>query len=136
MMGFHLNGMSSMWMFGIFFMLMVAYIISRDANSNGEDGTMWFFIVLFLPMMGLFLYLIIRSTNRSQNRINASNYDKSNFARTTPPIVEPVRTRPSTPVYDTKSKNQNLSEFHYCTNCGFQNTLDATYCKSCGTKLL
>lgn len=112
MMGPQVNDMSGMWMFGIFFMLMFVFLI---------------------------LYLIIQSTYRSPNRINTTNGNYSNSVATCPPIVEPVRTRPSTPVYDTKiakSNNQNLSEFHYCTNCGSQNTLDATFCKSCGLKLL
>ncbi|OLS24043.1 MAG: hypothetical protein HeimC2_24340 [Candidatus Heimdallarchaeota archaeon LC_2] len=109
MMDPNVNSMSGMWMFGMFFMFIFVFFI-------------W--------------YLIIQSPNRSANRINASDSNYSNSVASLPPIVEPVRTRQSTPVYEPKSKNQDLGEFQYCTTCGSQNTLDATFCKSCGTKLL
>lgn len=110
-----------------------------DPNVNGMSG-MWVFGMIFMFIfVFLILYFITQSPYGSLNGVNASTSNYSNSVATLPPLVEPVRTRQPTPIYDTKitkSNNQNLGEFHYCTNCGFQNTLESTFCKNCGTKLL
>ena len=138
-MNFNFNDLSNFWMLGILFMIILAFIVFADANSNGENGTMWFFIVLLMPMMGFFFYLIMRSINGNQSNTNPSNSNYSNSVATSPPILETVRTKQSIPEIETKkikSNNKNQSEYQFCTNCGFQNTLEASFCKSCGIKLL
>jgi hypothetical protein len=126
-------------MFGMLMMLIIAYLVSIDANSVGENGTLWFFVVFFLPMMGLFLYLVVRSINRNPGTNSSANYNYSNSVATTPPITEPTKARRVEPSYNkdlSKSYDENRNEFQFCTTCGFQNLTEASFCKSCGIKLI
>lgn len=119
-------------------MLIIAYLVSMDATANGENGTMWFFVVLFLPMMGLFAYLLVRTINNNPRRISISNSNYSNLGTTTPPMTEPVRSKRPIANYESefpKTTGQELMENQFCTSCGFKNSIHASFCKSCGVKL-
>jgi hypothetical protein len=135
MMFFNLFTMAGAMMLGLLAMIIIAYLVSMDANSNGENGTMWFLIVLFFPMMGLLIYLIIHGMNRHAGRSGSLEYH-SNVLNTTPSVPGKMKIHNSMNENRySHTKHQDLNESQYCTNCGFQNTLEASFCKSCGVKL-
>jgi hypothetical protein len=95
--------LSLYFMFIIWFLMMLTLItigvlVAKDANKYGENGLLWAIIVVIMPMMGLFLYLIFRSTWNNLNQIK--NNDKLDF------------------IYCTTCGFENNTKSLFCTNCG------------------
>jgi hypothetical protein len=44
--------------------LFVAAWVAMDAHDRGNEPLLWFLIVLFLPILGLILYLLVRDSGR------------------------------------------------------------------------
>lgn len=92
---------------GIAIWAFVVYWVYRDAESRGEDATLWAVIVAFTMMMGLFIYLVVRSSDQDQER--------------RPPVG---------------SKDHSVDEKAlFCSNCGAKNLPDAKFCSKCASLL-
>lgn len=126
-----MQGMWNYWIFGIFGLLFLAIYVANDANQYGENGMLWGIVVLFVPMMGLLLYLVVRSgwTRQVQSTTNGSTH------KTNPPRMEQVFSIDDTKETSTQSNKQN-NRSYFCTSCGVENNPNATYCNNCGSKIL
>ena len=112
--------------------IFIAFAVSQDAYSRGENGLLWGLIVLFMPMMGLFVYLIflaIRSTSASRTTL-ASQPETS--SQPVQPPQQPAQTQYITSQPPSPAPKGDVQ---YCTACGAPNALTAKFCNSCGTPL-
>jgi RNA polymerase subunit RPABC4/transcription elongation factor Spt4 len=107
--------------FGLFFLaiwIMVALWAHRDAQSRGMDGILWGLIVFFAHIIGLIIFLIVRSNHAL---LPAAPVSKPQTATPPPPAgettVPPVQ---ATPV---------------CKSCGRPVDKDHVYCAMCGQNL-
>ena len=123
MYGFH--DMYNYYIIGLFLLIGAAILVASDASKRGYNGTLWAFIVILMPMMGLFFYLIyIAISNDDNNRRRSSNHSIRNFNNYPQ----------STPNNSVPSKGNLTSIF--CTSCGKLNHDVSIYCKYCGTEII
>lgn len=121
------NSMYTMWFFVLFVLIVVAMIVAKDAANRGHNGALWALIVIFLPMMGIFLYLIFISINPT--------FDSTlNRPQTTPRYTPPVSR--NTQTYQAPAK-EYLDEYSakFCVSCGKGNIETADYCIGCGSSI-
>ncbi len=116
--------------------IFIAFAVSQDAYSRGENGLLWGLIVLFMPMMGLFVYLIflaIRSSGAS--RAVTTTVTPQAPAPTQP--AQPAQTQyiAPQPVAPQPQTTPKTGDVQYCTACGAANSLTAKFCNSCGAPL-
>lgn len=118
------QNMYDYYILGILILIAVAILVASDASKRGYNGAIWAFIVILMPMMGLFIYLIYISisdannTNMNQNL----NFGGNSFNEQTQPA--PVA----------GSSKENVKGI-YCTVCGKLNHDNAMYCKYCGNEI-
>ena len=122
MYGFH--DMYNFYILGLFLLIGAAIFVASDASKRGYNGTLWAFIVVLMPMMGLFFYLIfIAISDNDYNRIRSTNHSIGNFQDNPQP----------TPNNRFPGKG-NLTGI-FCTSCGKLNQEVSIYCKYCGTEI-
>ncbi|MFX1532730.1 MAG: PLDc N-terminal domain-containing protein [Promethearchaeota archaeon] len=92
--------------------LALAIYVANDAEKHGENGLLWGIVVFFLPLIGIILYLVVRSS----------------WQQPTPSYQKPSTSQYSGQGFD---HYQEL----YCSNCGAENTYGSHFCKSCGSPL-
>jgi hypothetical protein len=119
-------------------MIIIAIYIANDATRMGQNGMLWGALVLFMPMMGLLVYLIVRNTSftsdlqdPSQNRgINhETDYRVKSYR---PPVYQNIKQ----PKSEIEGNDPYEKSHQYCTNCGHKNKPEAIYCNSCGVRIL
>lgn len=122
---FDSNNMFSTWFVVLFVLIIIAIIVANDASRRGHNGALWAIIVIFMPMMGVFFYLIFISVNP---KIDST----LNKAQTTPSI------RQSGPGYAQTYQAPPQKEVEgvynkFCVSCGRGNIEKADYCIGCGS---
>lgn len=45
---------------GVFVLLLIAYVVYKDAQTQGMDPLLWAVVVFFIPLLGLTLYILRR----------------------------------------------------------------------------
>ena len=112
----------------IFFIVIVASLIGiwvciwiyRDAESRGENGALWVIILLVSGLIGLIIWLVVRSDKPIVNpRITASKY------RAQSPEYIPRTSKTKTPPPGKK----------FCKNCGKSIPPNSAFCPNCGIRL-
>lgn len=117
--------------------IFIAFAVSQDAYSRGENGLLWGLIVLFMPMMGLFVYLIflaIRSSSVSRTTVASQPVTSTQSVQ---PPQQPAQTQYIAPQPATTQPpaTAQKGDVQYCTACGAPNALTAKFCNSCGAPL-
>ncbi|MHA2275985.1 MAG: hypothetical protein ACXAC2_09475 [Candidatus Kariarchaeaceae archaeon] len=135
MFGFHGNMYNYLVIWIIIAFLLSIYVVN-DAAKFGENGILWGVITFIMPMMGIIIYLIVRSTSFAQR-------SQFNTVNTTPPYREqysPVISKPSfqKPIAKTRLERNEptLTNFQFCTSCGGKNSIEAVHCNSCGSRII
>lgn len=121
-------GFDNMWNYiivGLIILFIIALYVSKDATRRGYNGTLWALVVILMPMMGIFFYLVFIGVSPYQ--IEKSRY----FGRQT---VTPASSGQHVPGRDFTNKAN--TESIYCTACGIANDPAYSYCKNCGVGLL
>lgn len=120
-------GFMNFWFIFIIIWLFVAIFVASDASKYGENGMLWGLVVMLMPMMGLLVYLVVRSNWSYSTR----------QVRTSPPAQNTYSSQASKRPLDlnTQQKASNPQSDQFCTNCGIRNHEGANYCRSCGTSL-
>jgi hypothetical protein len=94
--------------------------IYRDAQARDENGALWVIILLISGLIGLIVWLVVRSDRPIVNpRITASKY------RAQSPEYIP-------PTPNTKTPPPGMK---FCKNCGKPIPPNSAYCPHCGYKL-
>lgn len=122
-----MHGYNNIWNYfiiGFVLLFLIALYVSSDATKRGYNGTLWALVVIFMPMMGIFFYLIFISI--SPYHVEKSGY----YTRAT---VSPTSSSQHVSNHDFGSKAS--TESVYCTSCGFANDSISSYCKDCGVRL-
>lgn len=121
-----------MWIWLAIILFVIAIFVANDANKRGHNGILWGFLVMIMPMMGIFFYLIFVSLNPVAGQ---TTYTRQNInsAQTTPPRYQPPQ---ATGEYGSNVKpvetNQGIPG-NFCVYCGSNNIENAEYCNKCGT---
>ncbi|MHA2233152.1 MAG: zinc ribbon domain-containing protein [Candidatus Hodarchaeales archaeon] len=92
---------------GMVLWVLAVYWVYRDAESMGKDGLLWAILVAVTMMMGLFVYLAVRISDKDLRFPVASNSSGSSVG----------------------------SNGIYCPNCGAKNLPDAKFCSNCAALL-
>ncbi|MDH5403716.1 MAG: hypothetical protein OEY49_14565 [Candidatus Heimdallarchaeota archaeon] len=121
----NMHGFWNYWYFGLIILLLLAVIVANDAMRFGENGALWAFVTIIMPMFGIFLYIVIRSTWTIGSNNRQSHYSGYNLKDHQQEIRE-----------GELKTNQTTSEYQYCTSCGFKNAGQASFCNNCGFKIL
>ncbi len=125
MYGFH--DMNYYYLIGFALLLIAAVLVASDATKRGNNGVLWAFIVIIMPMMGLFIYLIyVAISDNNDKFVNTESRQNRGLPTST---VNKEFTQTS------NSLSKNEGEI-YCTSCGKLNRDDATFCKYCGSEII
>lgn len=101
--------------------LFIAIWVYRDAESRGMSGVLWLILVLFFPLIGLIIYLVVRH-DRIQPGMAQPYYGQQPWmpppGGAAPPPATPPPTMQAT-----------------CRTCGSPLAPGATFCGKCGAKV-
>lgn len=128
------NSMFSMWIWLAIILFVIAIFVASDANKRGHNGILWGFLVMIMPMMGIFFYLIFVSLNPVAG-VTTYTRQNVNATQTTPPRYQPPQ--PSVD-YGGNVKPADVNQQipgNFCVHCGSNNIENADYCNKCGTKI-
>jgi RNA polymerase subunit RPABC4/transcription elongation factor Spt4 len=118
--------------FGLAFLViwvMVALWVHRDAESRGMEGVIWALVVFFVHVIGLIIYLVVRSNHPVLAAAPASKPQTA----TPPPQAGETAAPPVQPAPVCKSCGRPVEKDHvYCAMCG-QNLRSA--CSKCGKEI-
>ena len=136
------------YLLGFGILVIIAILVANDANNSGRNGLLWGLVTLFMPMMGLFVYLVVRSLPVQTPVVGATPVTVGAPApaqwptkqvvyqpvaqQVTRPIVQPT----IQPVTSTEVSDNFSSKVQYCTSCGASNKVEAQYCNTCGSQIL
>ena len=114
------------WVSALFWIIIVLIIIGsvilqiyiciwvyRDAKKRNMDAAIWLLVVLVAGLIGLIIYLIIRSPIGSEKS------------------EQPLEVKP-THIETTIPKERTTK---YCPMCGEKIPIDAQFCSYCGNKI-
>jgi len=107
--GFHLTSLSLLSIVFLILWIVVIVWVYRDAERRGMNGVLWALLVLIGNIIGLLIYLIIRSDNLPAARDDTE----------------------STSSPDGSDSQATIT----CPNCQKQVGIDSAFCPLCGTKL-
>lgn len=91
--------------------ILVAVWVYRDAESRGMSGVLWSLLVFFGNVVGLIIYMIVRSGNANGTVLST----RSTAAKACPSCAQPIQ-----------------DEFMVCPHCG---TTLQRKCEKCGKGL-
>ncbi len=123
---------------GLVILFLVSYLVAADANSKGENGLLWGLLVFFMPMMGLFAYVIWRAIQSSQARIPTQTSTTNPKPPTSTHVNKPYHVnQPYAPSSNSTMVQEPVpnTQGNFCTQCGHQNTPESRYCNNCGSPL-
>jgi len=104
--GFHLRSLSLLSIVFLILWIVVIVWVYRDAERRGMNGVLWALLVLIGNIIGLLIYLIIRSDNLPAPRDDTESPDVSESQATIT-----------------------------CPNCQKPVGIDSAFCPLCGTRL-
>ncbi|MFX1520523.1 MAG: zinc ribbon domain-containing protein [Promethearchaeota archaeon] len=94
--------------------------IYRDAEAREENGALWVIILLISGIIGLIIWLIVRSDKPIVNpRTKASTYRSASY-----------ESMPTTPMTKTPPAGTK-----FCKACGKSIPPNSVFCPNCGTRL-
>ncbi|MFX1466519.1 MAG: zinc-ribbon domain-containing protein [Promethearchaeota archaeon] len=93
--------------------ILLAVWVYRDAERRGESGVLWLIIVLITGIIGLIIWLIVRSDKPVIS---------SEPATKVPPPPQTVQTTQKT-------------DAQFCPNCGAKIQPNSSFCANCGASL-
>ena len=93
--------------------LLIAFWVYQDAESRGMSGILWFILVFLLPVIGLILYLILRTERQPMGY---------------PPPPAPPPVAPGPPPAPVASLT--------CRQCGATLAPGTAFCAQCGSKVV
>lgn len=126
--------------FLVFYIVIAAWVY-KDAESRGMSGALWVVLVIFLGLIGLILYLVIRSPKQAPYQYYyppPPPYGQP--YQYAPPPTPPPQVRPQeTPVPggDPRIPKEKVVEASTvrCSSCGTMLDADAQFCGQCGAPL-
>jgi len=102
--------------------LLIAIWVYRDAESRGMSGVLWLLVVLLTGIIGLIIYLVVRSDRPVMPAGYQPGYQYPGYAPQAPP--PPAAPPPGTPAVTTT-----------CRNCGSPLQPGVAFCPRCGAKV-
>ncbi|MFQ6128750.1 MAG: zinc ribbon domain-containing protein [Thermoplasmata archaeon] len=113
-----LEVLAAIWVFGclaIWFIIfiLIAVWVYRDAESRGMSGALWLIIVILTGIIGLIVYLVVRSEKRPQ------------YPYAQPPY-QPYQQPPAA---------EAPPAARFCSSCGATLPSGANNCPNCGAKV-
>lgn len=124
------NG-NHMYFLGFGILVIIAILVANDANSTGRNGLLWGLITLFMPMMGLLIYLVVRNLPAQDQGYRRESTPQKTVARPQQQVVY----QPIEPQTDA-SEPLNTGKGQFCTSCGAPNKSAAEFCNNCGSRIL
>jgi len=100
--------------------IVIAIWVYRDAESRGMSGALWLIIVILAGLIGLIIYLVVRSEKRQYP------YPQQPYQQ--PPAYAPPAAQAPPPA-------QAPPATRFCSNCGAGLPPGASACPNCGTKV-
>lgn len=107
--------------------ILIAVWVYRDANSRGMSGALWVIIVFFLGLIGLIVYLIVRSDRPVGMPPGYPGYGGYAQPGYPPPGYPPQAPPPAAPPPAAAATT--------CRNCGAPLSPGAGFCASCGSRV-
>lgn len=109
--------------------IIIAIWVYRDAEQRGMSGALWLLIVIFTGLIGLIIYIVVRS-DRPQYGYAQQPYPQYQYpayqqqppAQAPPPAAAPPPAQPP-------------GEARFCPNCGASLPPGAVHCPNCGSKV-
>ncbi|MCK4454911.1 MAG: zinc ribbon domain-containing protein [Thermoplasmata archaeon] len=108
-------------------LIMIAIWVYRDAESRGMSGALWLLIVLLANIVGLIVYLVVR-TDRPQYGYYPRQQPYQQYQYQQPPPTQPPPAAAPPPA-------QPQPDVRFCSNCGASLPPGASHCPNCGTKV-
>jgi ABC-type transport system involved in multi-copper enzyme maturation permease subunit len=138
MFGFHGNMYNYLLVWIVVAFLLSIYVVN-DAARFEENGMLWGIITFVMPMMGILIYLVVRSTSFStKTQNNATKTSNSNYEQYRPikRMSSSLQQNPISTGVGTEKHENDMFDILYCSYCGVKNNVDAAYCHSCGTQII
>ena len=123
------------------FYIVIATWVYKDAESRGMSGALWVVLVIFLGVVGLIIYLIIRNPKQVPYQYYyppPQQYGQDyQYASPPPP---PPKARPQempVPGSDPRIQKEKVVQVRTvrCSSCGTMLDADAKFCGQCGGPL-
>ncbi len=133
-----------MYLLGFGILVIIAILVANDANNNGRNGLLWGLVTLFMPMMGLLVYLVVRSIPVQTSAVGSTPVQAvAAVPVQTPtkqvvyqPVSQPVAQPVAQSVASVTTDDSFGTKAQYCTSCGASNKVEAQYCNTCGSRIL
>lgn len=103
--------------------LLIAIWVYRDAESRGMSGVLWLLVVAITGIIGLIIYLVVRSDHPVMPAGYRPGYQYPGYY---PPQGPPPAAPPAAPPPAAAGT---------CRNCGTALQPGVAFCPSCGTKI-
>ena len=107
--------------------ILVAIWVYRDAESRGMSGALWLIIVILIGLIGIIIYLVVRS-DKTQMQPGYAPYPQQQY---------PQQQYPQYPQqqYPQQAYQPPPSVAKTCPKCGAPVQPGMQYCQSCGSRL-
>lgn len=114
--------------------IVVGIWVYKDAERRGKSGGLWFIIIIFLGLIGIIIWLLIRPP------IGGYPTQQPSQSRMCPNCGRPIPMDAKICPYCGKNfqafiSAQQQPTIKYCPQCGFKNKMDAKFCEDCGSQL-
>lgn len=108
--------------------IVVGVWVYRDAESRAMNGALWLIIVIFLGLIGIIIYLVVRGDHPVGGRPMYAPYGYPPYGGIPPPVPPPAPppTTAATPAAGAATT---------CRSCGAPLPSGVAFCPNCGTKL-
>lgn len=113
----------------------IAVWVYRDAEERGMSGVLWLIVVIFLGLIGLIVYLVVR-TDKPQYGYYPQQQPYQQYPQypqQPPPAQPPPGDAP--PPAAAPPPAQPQPDVRFCSNCGASLPPGAGHCPNCGTKI-
>jgi len=135
--GFAGLGLLCVFLIAIFVVsILIAIWVYRDAETRGMNGVLWLIVVLIAGIVGLIIYLVVRSDHpvRPAGAYPATpGYGPP--PQYAPGYYPPPGTAPAAPPPQAPAAGAPAAGMVTCRTCGTVSAVGVQYCRNCGAKL-
>ncbi len=124
-------------LFFIIIDVFIAIFVALKAKKNGQNPFFWGIFTFITPIIGIFVYLILKTSWKSQVRSGNGFYClKCGLANDSSSInCKNCKSQLSQRMNSDPSFIQPFSKHKYCISCGAKNPPNNQFCGECGKQL-